>query len=282
MDSVLLPEVPQASYSANGLYHVISRTARLQDKNGTDALPVSISTLQCQACLIQPSCLSTFTFNHGDFFSSPDMDFCEIRPKPFVASVKLTPPLAGLFITLPHASTDLNVYSFGNARREIVSSVQLDLSALPHVKKTTSGDLRTVTQAKPQNYTTVLPSISRVLAGYKPMRTAFSLVGVSMIVCVLSVSITFLLFRRQWQRFFKHPQQFFRATHGRYLHIVPNLNDDDNDVSTDFPYITDAQFLAIKGLGREVIARSDAEATSCILPPNTLYSDITHVYTSAT
>ena len=45
VDSVLSPEAPQASCLANGLYHVISRTARLQVKNDTDGLPVSTSTL---------------------------------------------------------------------------------------------------------------------------------------------------------------------------------------------------------------------------------------------
>ena len=39
-------EAPQAFDLADGLYHVFSRTARLQVKNDTDGLPVSISTLQ--------------------------------------------------------------------------------------------------------------------------------------------------------------------------------------------------------------------------------------------
>ena len=118
VDSVLLPEAPQASYLADGLYHVISRTARLQVKNDTDGLPVSKSTLQCQTCLIRPSCSSTLTFNHRDLVLTPDMDFCETQPEPFVASVKHTPPLAAVFNTLPLASADLNVYSFGEARRD--------------------------------------------------------------------------------------------------------------------------------------------------------------------
>ena len=63
------------------------------------------------------------------------------------------------------------------------------------------------------------------------------------------------------------------------MHIVPNLKDDDNDVTTDCLYMTDAEFLAIKGL---VLAQSDTEITSCVPPPNPLYPDITHVYTSAT
>ena len=114
-----------------------------------------------------------------------------------------------------------------------------------------------------------------------PMRTVFSVACVSMKISFLSFSISFTLFRRQWQRFFKHPQRFFRSTHGRFQHIVSNLNDDDNDVTTAFLYMTDAEFIAIKGLAREVRARGDSEINSCVPPPNPLYPDITHVYTSA-
>ena len=277
VDSVLLPEAPQASYLADGLYNVISCTARLQVKNDTDGLLVSMSTVQGQACPFRPSCSSTLTFNHGNLVLTPDRDFSETRPEPFVASVKLTPSLAAVFNTLPPASADLNVFSFGEARREIVSSVQLELAASPHMKSMTNEDLRTVTQPLSHYYTTMSP-----LADHMPMRTAFSLVCVSMTRSCLSFIISFALFRRQWQRFFKHPKRFFRRTHGRFLHIVPNLNDDDNDVTTAFLYMTDAEFLAIKGLVREVLAQSDTEITSFVPPQNPLYPDITHVYTSAT
>ena len=170
----------------------------------------------------------------------------------------------------------------GEARREIVSSVQLELAALPHVKTMTNEDLRTVAQPISHYYTTISPSTSRALADYMPMRTAFSLACVSMTIFFSSFSISFTLFRRQWQSIFKHPQRFFRGTHGRFLHNVPNLNDDDNDVTTAFLYKTDAEFLAIKGLAREVFARSDTETTSCVPPPDVWYPDITHVYPSAT
>ena len=146
----------------------------------------------------------------------------------------------------------------------------------------TNGDLRTVAQPISYYYTTISPSTSRALADYMPMRTAFSLACVSMTISLLSFSISFTLFRRQWQRFFKHPQRFFRGTHGRFLHIVPNLNNDNNDITTAFLCKTDAEFLAIKGLAREVLARNDTELTSCVPAPNPLYTDITHVYTSAT
>ena len=100
VNSVLLPEAPpQSSYLADGVYHVMSHTARLQVKNDTDGLHVPISTLQCQACLIQLSCSSTLTFIQGDLVFTPDMDFCETRPEPFVASVKLTTSLTAALLS---------------------------------------------------------------------------------------------------------------------------------------------------------------------------------------
>ena len=65
------------------------------------------------------------------------------------------------------------MYSFGEARGEIVSSVQIELAALPHVKTMNNEDLRTVAQTALHFYTTIFLSTSRALADYMPMRTAF-------------------------------------------------------------------------------------------------------------
>ena len=91
VESVLLPDAPQAFYLADGLYHVISRNPNIQMKNDSRLAGFSISTLSCQACLIRPSCTSTLSFNQGDLVLSPDMDFCESKPEPLVASIELTP-----------------------------------------------------------------------------------------------------------------------------------------------------------------------------------------------
>ena len=116
--------------------------------------------------------LSTLIFNHGDVLI-PDMDFCETRPEPLIASVILTPSLAEISNTLPSASAALNVYSIGKARRKIVSSVQFELAAL--AQKMTSEDLRTMAQPFSQYYTTMSPSTSHALVDYMLMRTVFLL-----------------------------------------------------------------------------------------------------------
>ena len=126
-----LPEAPQASYSAEGLYHVINRTALLQVENHNDGLPVSISALQCQACLIRPSCSSTLTFNHEDLVLTPEIDFCGTRPESFVATVKLTLSLAAVLITSYYASADLNVYRLARIAERLFQVYPWSLQLCP-------------------------------------------------------------------------------------------------------------------------------------------------------
>ena len=183
----------------------------------------------------RPSFSPTLTFNHEDFVLNLDMEICETRPKPFVALVKLTPNSTAVFYVLPSAGADLNVCSFGDAGRKLVSSVHLELAALTRVKTMTSEDSRTVAQPISQYNMTVVPSTILALRDYIPMRTGFSLACVSMTISFLSFSIGFTLFRRQWQRFVKHPQRFCRGTHGQFLRIVLKLNYDEKKRNNSFP-----------------------------------------------
>ena len=73
--SVLLPDAPQAFYVADGMYHIISRTATLQIKNDSQTHCISIFSIQCQACVMRPSCNSLISFNQGDLVLHPDVDF---------------------------------------------------------------------------------------------------------------------------------------------------------------------------------------------------------------
>ena len=53
----------------------------------TDSLGATMSTIDCQAYVIRPGCLSKFTLNHGGLVMNPDIDNCETRPDPPVARV---------------------------------------------------------------------------------------------------------------------------------------------------------------------------------------------------
>ena len=80
--SVLLPEAPQAIYLANGVYHLISRHPIIDIKNDSRSNGLSLSTIDCQACVLRPSCESTLYIIQGDLFLSPDMDACRTTPEP--------------------------------------------------------------------------------------------------------------------------------------------------------------------------------------------------------
>ena len=101
VESVLLPDVPQAFYLADGLYHVISRKRHLPMMDDTRSHGTRMSTIECQACVIHPGCSSKLTLNHGDFVLNPDMDYCETRPEPFITKVQLTPSLQKVFESVP-------------------------------------------------------------------------------------------------------------------------------------------------------------------------------------
>ena len=82
--SVRLPDAPQASFWADGMYHIISRDLVLQVKNDSRTHGISVTKVLCQACLMRPSCTSTLCFNQGDLSLSLDMDFCETNPEPLL------------------------------------------------------------------------------------------------------------------------------------------------------------------------------------------------------
>ena len=92
VSSVLPPEAPQAIYLANGVYHLISRHPTIDVKNDSRSNGLSLSTIDCQTCVLRPSCDSTLYINQGDLVLSPDMDACKTTPEPYIATIKLVPP----------------------------------------------------------------------------------------------------------------------------------------------------------------------------------------------
>ena len=74
VSSILLSEAPQAIYLANGVYHLISRHPTIDVKNDSRSNRLSLSTIDCQACVLRPSCESTLYINQGDLVLSPNMD----------------------------------------------------------------------------------------------------------------------------------------------------------------------------------------------------------------
>ena len=254
VESILLPDAPQVFYLADGMYHVVSRHPALRMKNDSRSAGFSISTLTCQACIIRPSCSSTLSFNQGDLVLTPDMDFRETHPLPPIASIQLTPSLDQVFKHVPSASSQFHVYSVAEARQSVLNSVRMELAEIPDVKRMSPEALDQLTKPIADYFSSISPATSAALSAYLPTRTAVCFSLLSITVSLLTFCVSFTLFRRQWRRLFSHPQQFFRGTSGRFLHIVDNSSPTSADDSS-FLYLSVAEFKALQELAQETPRR---------------------------
>ena len=254
VESILLPDAPQAFYLADGMHHVVSRHPALRMKNDSRSAGFTISTLACQACIVRPSCSSTLSFNQGDLVLTPDMDFCETHPLPLIASIQLTPSLDQVFKHVPAASSQFHVYSVAEARQSVLNSVRMELAEIPDVKRMSPEALDQLTKPIADYYPSISPATSAALSAYLPSRTAVCFSLLSITVSLLTFCVSFTLFRRQWRRLFSHPQQFFRGTSGRFLHIVDNSSPPNADDSS-FLYLSVAEFKALQELAQETQRR---------------------------
>ena len=127
VSSVLLPEAPQAIYLANGVYHLISCNPTMDIKNDCRTYGLSLFTIDCQACVLRPSCESAIYINQGDLVLSPDMDACKTIPEPYISTIKpmkLAPTLNQVFQNVPFDRLNFPSYSIGAARKSILESVR--------------------------------------------------------------------------------------------------------------------------------------------------------------
>ena len=254
VESILLPDAPQAFYLADGMYHVVSRHPGLRVKNDSRSPGFTISTLTCQACIVRPSCSSTLSFNQGDLVLTPDLDFCETHALPLVASIQLTPSRDQVCKHVPPASSQFHVYSVAEARQSVLNSVRMELAEVSDVKRMSPETLDQMTKPIADYYSSISPATSAALSAYLPTRTAVCFYLLSITVSLLTFCVSFTFFRRQWRRLFSHPQQFFRGTSGRFLHIVDNSSTTTADDSS-FLCLSVTEFNALQELAQETLRR---------------------------
>ena len=246
VEPILLPDAPQAFYLADGMYHVVSLHPALRMKNDSRSAGFTISTLTCQACMVGPSCSSTLSFNQGDLVLTPDMDFCETHALPVIASIHLTPSLDQVFKHVPSPSSQFHVCSVAEAQESVLNSVRM--AVILDVKRMSLEALDQLTKPIAAYYSSISPATSAALSAYLLTRSAvcFSLLSITVSLLTFRVSLT--LFLWQW------PQQFFRGTSGRFLHIVDNSSP-TSAFDSSFLYLSVAEFNAPQELAQEPLRR---------------------------
>ena len=115
-------------------------------KNDTRTNGLNLSTIDCQAFVLRPSCESTIYINQGDLVLSPDMDAYKTTPEPYIATIKLAPPLDQVFQNVPFDRPNFPSYSIGAARKSILESVQLELTEIPDVRRMDPETLQKLTE----------------------------------------------------------------------------------------------------------------------------------------
>ena len=256
VSSVLLPEAPQAIYLANGVYHLISRNPTMDIKNDSRH-GLSLSTIDCQACVLRPSCESTLYINQGDLVLSPDMDACKTTPEPYIATIKLAPPLNQVFQNVPFDRLNFPSYSIGAARKSILESVQLELTEIPDVRRMDPETLQKLTEPIVAHYTSLNPATEAALDKFVPAKTSFLIAGGSIALSLFLFLLNFPLFHRQARALCCAPRRFFKNKSGQFIHVT---NDIQPDSDSSFLILTRDEFTALRALAKEALLKTEANA----------------------
>ena len=176
--------------------------------------------IPCQTCILWPSCHSTLTLNQGYLVHEADMNYCSTSPEPFFATIELIPSLEQVFKHVPQSNHVFHTYSLGEARYSFLSSVRMELAELPDVRRMSIDAIDQLAHQIAQYYSSISPATSQALELYLPFRTAVLFSTVSITLSLLTFTINFTLFRRQWKRLFLHPHKFFKSSNGRLLHVT--------------------------------------------------------------
>ena len=142
-------------YLADGIYHVISRHSSLHIKNDSRTAGLSVQLLSCNSCINRFTCTSTLSFNQGDVVFTPDMNFCETKPQPFVSSIQLARSLDQVFRHVTQASSRTHVYSIAEAHQSVLNSVRMGLAELPNVQHISQESLDELTRHNAQYYSSI-------------------------------------------------------------------------------------------------------------------------------
>ena len=274
VSSVFLPGAPQAIYLANGVYHLISRNPTTDIKNDSRTHGLSLSTIDCQACVLRPSCESTIYNIQGDLVLTPDMDACKTTRRPYIATIKLLPPVNQVFQNVPFDKLIFPSYSVGAARKSILESVQLELTENPDIRRMNPETLQKLTEPIVAHYTSLNPATAAALDKFVPAKTSFLISGGSIVLSLILFLLNLPLFHRQTRTLCCAPRRFFKKKSGQFIHVTNDIKPDSDSL---FLILTSDEFAALRALARQALLKTEATApfTYSTADEEKLYPDVT-------
>ena len=153
--------------------------------------------------------------------------------------------------------------SHSEVSKSVLTSVRVELAELPEVEVhiVDFDKLKDVAKHISHSYAPIPPATSKGLEGYVQTKSASCLAFLSMTISLISFSVGFNMLRCQWKQLIIQPQLFFRAMHGRFLHIFNKLAADDTLATTAFLYLTQDELSALSQILEEVLTRREATSS---------------------
>ena len=185
------------------------------------------------------------------------MDPCKTTPEPYIATIKLAPPLNQVFQNVPFDQLNFPRYSIGAARKSILESVQLELTEIPDFRRMDPETSQKLTEPIVTHYTSLNPATEAALDKFVPAKISFLIAGGSIVLSSFLFILNFPLFHRQARALCCSPRCFFKNKSGRFIHVT---NDIEPDSDSSFLILTRDEFTALRALAKEALLKTEANA----------------------
>ena len=105
------------------------------------------------------------------------MDACKTTPEPYIATIKLAPPLNQVFQNVSFDRLNFPSYSIGAAWKSILESVQLELTEIPDDRLMNPETLQKLTESIVAHYTSLNPATAAALDNIVPAKISCLISG---------------------------------------------------------------------------------------------------------
>ena len=202
------------------------------------------------------------------------MDACKTTPEPYIATIKLAPPLNQVFQNVPFDRLKFPSYSIVAARKSIFESVQLELTEIPDVRRLDPETLQKLTEPIVAHYTSLNPATEAALDNFVPAKASLLISGGSIILSLFLFLLNFPLIHRQARALCCAPRLFFKNKSGQFIHVTDDIKPDSD---SSFLILTRDEFTALRVLAKEALLKTEANApfTYSAADEEKLYPDVT-------
>ena len=183
------------------------------------------------------------------------MEACKKTPEPYIATIKLAPPLNQVFQNVPFDELTSPGYSIVAARKSTLEKVQLQLAEIPFARRMDPDTLQKLTEPIVAHYTSLNPATAAALDNFVPAKTSFLISGGSIDFSLFLFIFNFPFFHRQARALCCAPRRFLKNKSGQFTHVTDNIDPNSESLFLVFPR---EEFTALRALAKEALLKTEA------------------------